>query len=74
MLGFSQKVSFSEQLFSDTDQALFLSLLKLSLTNLNELARAFGVPDGRRSGGQLATMLVATKNDILFFSHRLLFS
>ena len=41
------------------------------------LARACGVPVGRRSGGRLATTLVATKNDIIlfsFFSRRLLFS
>ena len=47
------------------------------------LARACGVSVGRRSGGRLATTLVATKNDILFsffsffpffFLRRLLFS
>ena len=32
------------------------------------LARACGVPVGRRSGGRLATTLVATKNIIIFFS------
>ena len=31
-------------------------------------ARACGVPVGRRSGSQLATMLVATKNNIIFYS------
>ena len=31
------------------------------------LARAVGVPVGRRSGGRLATTLVATKNVIIFF-------
>ena len=44
-----------------------------------QLARACGVPVGRRSGCRLATTLVATKNDIIFsflffpvvyFSHR----
>ena len=30
------------------------------------LARAVGVPVSRRSGGRLATTLVATKNDIFF--------
>ena len=33
-----------------------------------KLALACGVPVGRRSGGRLATTLVATKNDIIFFS------
>ena len=32
------------------------------------LARACGGPLSRRSGGRLATTLVATKNDIIFFS------
>ena len=35
-------------------------------TALSELlARAYGVPVGQRWGGRLATMLVATKNDII---------
>ena len=29
------------------------------------LARAYGVPVGRRSGGRLATTVVAIKNDII---------
>ena len=46
---------------------------KLILTSI--LARAYGVPVGRRSGSRLATTLKATKNDIFFlsffyFSHR----
>ena len=32
------------------------------------LAQACGVPVGRRSGGRLVMTLVATKNDIIFFS------
>ena len=35
--------------------------------NLNLLARACGVPVGRRSGGRLAMTLVATINVIIFF-------
>ena len=34
----------------------------------SQLARACGVPVGRRSGGRLATTLVATINDIFFSS------
>ena len=34
---------------------------------LLKLARAVGVPVGRRSGGRLATTLVATKNVFIFF-------
>ena len=32
------------------------------------LAQVCGVPVGRRSGGQMPTTLVATKNNIIFFS------
>ena len=37
------------------------------------LARAFGVPVGRRSGGRLAMTLVATINVIIFFLFSFLF-
>ena len=40
----------------------------------SKLAQVYGVPVGRRSGGRLATTLVASKNNILFFSFFLFFS
>ena len=39
-----------------------------------KLARVVGVSVGRHSGGQLATMLVATKNVIIFLSPPVFFS
>ena len=40
----------------------------------NVMARAVGVPVGRRLGGWLATMLVATINLIIFFFFHLFFT
>ena len=45
-----------------------LPLILKMLSSIHILARACGVPVCRRSGGRLATTLVATKNDIIFFS------
>ena len=42
-------------------------------SRLKELARAVGVAVGRRSGGRLATTLVATKNVFIFFFFFFLF-
>ena len=44
---------------------LFSCVIYMS-NRCHKLARACGVPVGRHSGGQLATTLVATKNDIFF--------
>ena len=44
-----------------------------SATKVKILARACGVPVGRRSGGRLATTLVVTINVIIFFLFFLFF-
>ena len=47
---------------------LSLELNKSLGIRASQVGHECGVPVSRRSGGRLATMLVATKNDILFFS------
>ena len=58
---------FSSADLDKTVELLFDCILRL-LTNMRseELARAVGVAVGRRSGGRLATTLVATKNIFIF--------
>ena len=46
---------------------LSLELNKSLGIRASQVGHECGVPVGRRSGGRLATMLVATKNNILFF-------
>ena len=66
--------------FGAADKWMIRTLLGRLYVRLRQalLARACGVSVGWRSGGRLATMLVATKNDILFsfllFLRHLLFS